>query len=99
MTWHYIAPPYPTQNAFIYSFVGRLRDELLKGKVFGSLADARRKLAIWRRDYNTIRRHSGLKGDTPPGARRVLEPLFEGSASGTRAYPPTMRYAEPGLSL
>ncbi len=27
--WHYIAPEKPTQNAFIESFNGRLRDELL----------------------------------------------------------------------
>lgn len=35
--WHYIAPGKPTQNAFIESFNGRLRDELL----FTSLAHAR----------------------------------------------------------
>ena len=27
--WHYIAPGKPTQNAFIESFNGRLRDELV----------------------------------------------------------------------
>ena len=29
VAWHYIAPGKPTQNAFIESFIGRLRDELL----------------------------------------------------------------------
>ncbi len=53
VAWHYIAPGKPTQNAFIESFNGRLRDELLNEEVFTSLADARRKLAIWRHDYNT----------------------------------------------
>ena len=86
------------QNAFIESSNGRLRDELLNEEVFASLADARRKLAIWRYDYNTIRPHSALKGDTPKDARRALEQP-EGSALGARAYPATMRYAEPGLSL
>ena len=98
VNWHYIAPGKPTQNAFIESFNGRLRDELLNEEVFASLADARRKLAIWRYDYNTIRPHSALKGDTPKDARRALEQP-EGSALGARAYPATMRYAEPGLSL
>ena len=65
IAWHYIAPGKPTQNAFIESFNGRLRDELLNEEVFTSLADARRKLAIWRHDYNTVRPHSALKGDTP----------------------------------
>jgi putative transposase len=32
--WHYIAPGKPTQNAFIESFNGRLRDELLSEEVF-----------------------------------------------------------------
>jgi putative transposase len=29
VTWHYIAPGKPMQNAFVESFNGRLRDELL----------------------------------------------------------------------
>lgn len=34
--WHYIAPGKPTQNAFIESFNGRLRDELLNETLFPS---------------------------------------------------------------
>jgi len=98
IAWHYIAPGKPTQNAFIESFNGRLRDELLNEEVFTSLADARRKLAIWRQDYNTVRPHSALNGDTPAEARRALERL-DGSAHGARANPQTIRYAEPGLTL
>ena len=98
MSWHYIAPGKPTQNAYIESFIGRLRDELLNEEVFASLADARRKLAVWRYDYNAVRPHSALNGNTPADARRALE-LVEGSAPGARANPSTMRYAEPGLSL
>ncbi len=29
VAWHYIAPGKPVQNAFVESFIGRLRDELL----------------------------------------------------------------------
>ena len=36
--WHYIAPGKPQQNAFIESFNGRLRDELLNETLFTSLA-------------------------------------------------------------
>jgi transposase InsO family protein len=36
--WHQIAPGKPTQNAFIESFNGRLRDELLNETLFRSLS-------------------------------------------------------------
>lgn len=36
--WHYIAPGKPMQNAFIESFNGRLRDELLNETLFTALA-------------------------------------------------------------
>jgi len=63
--WHYIAPGKPTQNAFIESFNGRLRDELLNETLFGSLAHACEALSLWKNDYNTIRPHSGLGNLTP----------------------------------
>lgn len=71
INWHYIAPGKPQQNGFVESFIGRLRDELLNEEVFESLADARRKLARWRQDYNTIRPHSALGGLPPTVARRL----------------------------
>src|ERR1700733_3680895 len=63
--WHYIAPGKPQQNAFIESFNGRLRDELLNETIFTSLTHARTALAIWKDDYNTVRPHSAL-GNLPP---------------------------------
>ena len=77
--WHYINPGKPQQNAFIESFNGSLRDELLNEELFDSLEDARRKLAIWRYDYNNVRPHSSLGNETPADLRRALE-QFEGSA-------------------
>ena len=77
--WHYIDPGKPQQNAFIESFNGSLRDELLNEEMFDSLEDARRKLALWRYDYNNVRPHSSLGNQTPAEARRTLE-LNEGSA-------------------
>lgn len=63
--WHYIAPGKPMQNAFIESFNGRLRDELLNETLFSTLNQARAALSIWRADYNGSRPHSGLGWQTP----------------------------------
>ena len=63
--WHYIDLGKPQQNAFVESFNGRLRDELLNETLFTSLAHARVMLAAWKHDYNTSRPHSGLGWLTP----------------------------------
>jgi putative transposase len=63
--WHYIDPGKPVQNAFIESFNGRLRDELLNETTFTSLTQARAVLEEWRRDYNTVRPHSSIGWLTP----------------------------------
>jgi hypothetical protein len=63
--WHYIAPGKPTQNGFIESFNGRLRDECLNEHLFASLPEARRIIEEWRTDYNTLRPHTSLNGLTP----------------------------------
>jgi putative transposase len=63
--WHYIAPGKPTQNAFIESFNGRLRDELLNETLFTSLAQARVVLTAWKDDYNHVRPHSALGNLSP----------------------------------
>jgi putative transposase len=63
--WHYIAPGKPTQNGFIESFNGRLRDECLNEHLFTNLGEARRIIEAWRIDYNTKRPHTSLGGLTP----------------------------------
>ena len=72
--WHYIAPGKPQQNAFIESFNGRLRDELLNETLFGSLSHAREALAIWRNDYNTVRPHSALDNLPPAAYAEITAP-------------------------
>ena len=86
------------QNGFVESFNGRLRDECLNEEVFGSLADARRKLNLWRYDYNNIRPHSALNGQSPATARQALEQL-ESSSPDALAKTQTIEYQNPGLSL
>jgi putative transposase len=96
--WHCIDPGKPQQNAFIESFNGSLRDECLNEEIFDSLVDARRKLALWRYDYNNVRPHSSLGGMTPADARRALE-QSEGSAPGALAHAQSDHYQPQGLSL
>ena len=96
--WHCIDPGKPQQNGYIESFNGSLRDEYLNEEIFDSLADARRKLALWRYDCNNIRAHSSLGNQTPAEAPRALE-LLEGNATGALARPETDQYQPKGLSL
>lgn len=63
--WHYIAPGKPTQNAFIESFNGKLRDELLNETIFMSLDHARQALKSWKEDYNLVRPHSAIGNIAP----------------------------------
>jgi putative transposase len=77
IAWHYIAPGKPTQNAFIESFNGRLRDELLNETLFASLDHAREVLANWKDDYNTVRPHSAI-GNVPPATyAKLSDPVMQ----------------------
>ncbi len=71
--WHYIAPGKPTQNGFIESFNGRLRDELLNGEIFYTLKEAKTVIEAWRRHYNAIRPHSS-PGYRPPAPEAICWP-------------------------
>ena len=77
---------------------GSLRDECLNEEIFDSLADARRRLALWRYDYNNVRPHSSLGNKTPAEARRELE-QSDGTAPGTLATPETDHNQPQGLLL
>jgi len=55
----------PTQNAFVESFNGKLRDECLNEHWFHSIEHARAILRQWRHDYNEHRPHSMLGYQTP----------------------------------
>ncbi len=61
----FIRPGKPTENAFIESFNGRLRDEFLNVDVFETLGEVRDKLEAWKYDYNTARPHGSIDGKTP----------------------------------
>ncbi|MEQ8311126.1 MAG: IS3 family transposase [Sphingopyxis sp.] len=77
----YITPGSPWENGYCESFNGSLRDELLNGEIFYSLAEAQILIEAWRRHYNTVRPHSSL-GYRPPAPEAVPSPVSpSGSAS------------------
>lgn len=67
----YITPGSPWENGFNERFNGSLRDELLNGEVFYSLAEATVLIENWRRHYNEIRPHSSL-GYKPPAPTTII---------------------------
>lgn len=62
---HFIEPGKPIQNAFIESFNSRFRQECLNQNWFINLEESRLIIEAWRKEYETVRPHSGLKGLTP----------------------------------
>jgi hypothetical protein len=75
VTTLYIAPGSPWENGYNESFTGSLRDELLNGEIFYSLAEAKVLIEAWRRHYYTIRPHSSL-GYRPPAPEAVPSPVL-----------------------
>ncbi len=61
----YIRPGKPTENAFIESYNGKLRNECLNQHWFRNLAVARQRIEQWREDYNHCRPHRSLNQLTP----------------------------------
>jgi len=94
--WHYIAPGKPTQNAFVESFNGRLRDECLNETLFTSMPQARAVLTTWRQDYSSIRPHSKLGGRTPA---EIAGQRGWGHAPNPVAIPSTISHRRRRLSV
>jgi len=91
----YIMPGSPWENGFIESFNARLRDELLDGEIFYSLAEARIVIESWRRHYNTVRPHGSL-GYRPPAPEVFVPAMTARSASQPRpATPPVLAPKPP----
>jgi putative transposase len=61
----FIDPGSPWQNAYVESFTGRLRDELLAVEVFHTLLEAKIMAEDLRQHYNAHRPHSSLGYLTP----------------------------------
>jgi transposase InsO family protein len=74
----YIEPGAPWENGYCESFNSKLRDELLNGEIFYSLAEAKIIIESWRRHYNTKRPHPEVvqwpaspSGAAPPATPAV----------------------------
>jgi transposase InsO family protein len=85
----YIEPGSPWENGCRESFGSKLRDELLNGEIFYSLAEARAVSEGWRRHRNTKRPHSS------PGCRPPAPEVSERPASPSRAAPPATPAVAP----
>jgi putative transposase len=82
----HIQPGKPTQNGRLESFNGKLREECLRVSWFQNLFDARRKIAVWRKEYNEERPHSSLGYRTPKEfAVQAAAESFSGDAVGQEA--------------
>lgn len=73
-----VAPAHPWENGFIESFHSRLRDEFLEREEFENVDDAQAKAKWWRREYNTIRPHSGIGYQSPRDFRRECDQGLHG---------------------
>lgn len=58
-------PGKPTQNGYIQSFNGRMRDGFLNESLFIDLGQVRQLIDAWAADYNGARSHSSLGYKTP----------------------------------
>jgi len=97
----FIRPGKPLENGYIESFNGKLRDECLNVEVFFTLADARRKLHLWRRDYNHHRPHSALADRTPAEFAATCSGGKDGGAAALEnaaRFPLSHRTATAGIS-
>ncbi len=77
--WHYIQPDKPTQNAFIESFNGKLRDECLNETLFSSLSEAKQELENWlRKAINSKPRILQKRGRNLGAGQQVFTPPLTG---------------------
>lgn len=75
----FITPGKPSQNGYIESFNGKLRDECLNETEFLNLSHARAVIEAFREDYNQNRPHSSLGDLTPSEFATKIAPAPMGA--------------------
>ena len=100
VSWHFIQPGKPMQNAYIERKNGSMRRELLGAYAFDSLKEARQLCEAWRNDYNHERPHKALRYLSPMLFARkhqqISEPEDQQSAAALSTNP--RRPAQPQLA-
>jgi len=81
----FIAPGSPWENAYVESFNGKLRDELLNLELFLNLEEAKYVADRWRLDYNHYRPHSALNWMTPAAFAASCPAAVAGPGCASRA--------------
>ena len=79
----FIAPGSPWENAYVESFNGKLRDELLDREVLTSLVEARYLLEEYRVTHNERRPHSALGYMTPQTFTRAWVDSHRNTSAAT----------------
>ena len=88
-----------TENGYVESFNGRMRDELLKREIFHALPEAQILTEHWRKEYHCHRPHSCF-GSRPP-VPRVLKVHAHGARADLghrRRLPLELAAAVPGVT-
>ena len=99
----YIEPGSPWENGCCESFNSKLRDELLNGEIFFSLAEAQVLIESWRRHFNAVRPHSALRYRPPapeaviPRGGRIVPWASAPAHEGARSPNPNMA-SEPAMN-
>jgi transposase InsO family protein len=99
----YIEPGSPWENGYCESFNSKLRDELLNGEIFFSLAEAQVLIESWRRHFNAVRPHSALRYRPPapeaviPRGGRIVPWASAPALEGARSPNPNMA-SEPAMN-
>ncbi len=70
----FIEPGSSSENRYVESFNGKLRDELLEGEFFYGLKEAKVLIKRWREHDNRVRPHSALGYRPPAPEATAAEP-------------------------